>query len=317
MSEQDAANWCLIESDPAVFTEMIKGFGCSGVEVQEVYSLSDLESVDMGNVYGLIFLFKWQPDTQGIPPVGANGAGDVYFALQVVQNACASQALINLLLNCESSDVDIGPTLREFKTFTASMDPASRGLCLTNCEKIRSVHNSFSRPLLFELDTIGKREEQDVYHFVTYVPKGGRVFELDGLTAEPVDLGAIPDGGSWLAVVRQAISAKIEKYSSEEIRFNLMAVVPEKKGALMKRVQELVKANDPGLADQITALQEEIANEDRKLERYKMENERRRHNYVPFIVELIKVLAKEGKLTEMISEHIQTISKPAATQQMN
>ncbi|CDW55877.1 Peptidase C12 and PRP38 and CRAL TRIO domain cont aining protein [Trichuris trichiura] len=333
MSEQDAANWCLIESDPAVFTEMIKGFGtllslppghlieallgCSGAEVQEVYSLSDLTSKNMGEVYGLIFLFKWQPDTQGIPPAGANGAGDVYFALQVVQNACASQALINLLLNCESKDVDIGSTLREFKTFTANMDPASRGLCLTNCDKIRSVHNSFSRPLLFELDSAGKREEHDAYHFITYVPKGGRVFELDGLAAEPVDLGTIPDGGDWLGVVHGAIAAKVEKYSSEEIRFNLMAIVPEKKGVLVKRLQEMIKVNDPALADQVAALQREIANEDKKLDRYKLENNRRRHNYVPFIVELIKVLAKEGKLTEMISEHIQTISKPTSAQQMN
>ncbi|KHJ43301.1 PRP38 family protein [Trichuris suis] len=317
MSEHDAANWCLIESDPAVFTEMIKGFGCSGVEVQEVYSLSDLTSKNMGEVYGLIFLFKWQPDTQGIPPPGTNGAGDVYFALQVVQNACASQALINLLLNCESRDVDIGSTLREFKTFTANMDPASRGLCLTNCDKIRSVHNSFSRPLLFELDSTGKREEHDAYHFITYVPKGGRVFELDGLAAEPVDLGAIPDGGDWLAVVHGAIAAKVEKYSSEEIRFNLMAIVPERKGALVKRMQEMIKDNDPALAEQVAALQQEIANEDKKLDRYKLENNRRRHNYVPFIVELIKVLAKEGKLTEMISEHIQTINKPTSTQQMN
>lgn len=35
---------------------------------------------------------------------------------------------------------------------------------------------------------------------------------------------------------------------------------------------------------------------------YKIENERRKHNYIPFILELLKLTAKKGKLEGLIEE---------------
>uniref|UniRef100_F6ZHF1 Ubiquitin carboxyl-terminal hydrolase n=1 Tax=Ornithorhynchus anatinus TaxID=9258 RepID=F6ZHF1_ORNAN len=311
-----AGEWCLMESDPGVFTELIKGFGCRGAQVEEIWSLEPENFEKLKPVHGLIFLFKWQPGEEPAGSVVQDSRLDtIFFAKQVINNACATQAIVSVLLNCTHRDVHLGETLSEFKEFSQSFDAAMKGLALSNSEVIRQVHNSFARQQMFEFDAKTSAKEEDAFHFVSYVPVSGRLYELDGLREGPIDLGAC-NQDDWISAVRPVIEKRIQKYSEGEIRFNLMAIVSDRKMIYEQKIAELQRQlaeEEPMDTDQssnmLSSIQSEVAKnqmlieeEIQKLKRYKIENIRRKHNYLPFIMELLKTLAEHQQLIPLVEK---------------
>jgi ubiquitin carboxyl-terminal hydrolase L5 len=198
----------------------------------------------------------------------------IFFAKQVIQNACATQAILSILLNLEHADMKLGSTLGDFKDFTQSFDAYNKGLAMSNASQIRTVHNSFSRQTLFEMDNSKNQKDEDVYHFISYLPIDGRLYELDGLKEGPIDLGAIGDG-NWLDVVRPVIEKRIQKYSEGEIHFNLMALVSDRQMIYQRQLDALLNASDDAMEtdskqNEITKLRVQIDDEIMKRKRYRV-----------------------------------------------
>eukprot|EP00320_Phaeocystis_rex_P000591 CAMPEP_0119071910 /NCGR_PEP_ID=MMETSP1178-20130426/55604_1 /TAXON_ID=33656 /ORGANISM="unid sp, Strain CCMP2000" /LENGTH=310 /DNA_ID=CAMNT_0007053877 /DNA_START=41 /DNA_END=973 /DNA_ORIENTATION=+ len=290
------SEWCTVESDPGVFTELVELMGVKGVQFEEVYSLDSASLHELGHVHGLIFLFKWQQELEQSDsrPTVTGYEDHLFFAKQVITNACATQAILSVLLNSEQ--VELGEELSGFKGFTKEFDAELKGLSISNSELVRTAHNSFASPNPFVSDDKRKAtKDDDLYHFIAYVPVAGKLYELDGLKPGPVLLGELASGADWIEAVQPAIQARIERYSGAEIRFNLMAIVASKAEALRAQLAAL-PAGDAAAVE----MQRQVDLEDQRRARWRAENVRRRHNYVPFLINLLRELAAKQQLVPLL-----------------
>jgi ubiquitin carboxyl-terminal hydrolase L5 len=115
-------------------------------------------------------------------------------------------------------------------------------------------------------------EKEDIFHFISYVPVHGALYELDGLSNGPVNLGKIHyfffffdktlgkrhsqlvcwfvliylfikpgpcTEDDWLEKVRPVIQERMSRYTSAEIRFNLLALIKNREDVYRTRIGEI------------------------------------------------------------------------------
>ncbi|XP_001380338.2 ubiquitin carboxyl-terminal hydrolase BAP1 [Monodelphis domestica] len=266
--------WLELESDPGLFTLLVEDFGVKGVQVEEIY---DLQSKCQGPVYGFIFLFKWIEERRSRRKVSTlvdetsviddDIVNNMFFAHQLIPNSCATHALLSVLLNC--SNVDLGPTLSRMKDFTKGFSPESKGYAIGNAPELAKAHNSHARPeprhLPEKQNGISAVRTMEAFHFVSYVPIKGRLFELDGLKVYPIDHGPWGEDEEWTDKARRVIMERIGLATAGEpyhdIRFNLMAVVPDRRikyesklhvlkmnrQTVLEALQQLIRVTQPEL----------------------------------------------------------------------
>jgi ubiquitin carboxyl-terminal hydrolase L5 len=253
----------------------------------------------------------------------------VFFAQQTVQNACATQAILSILLNVPATaDVELGPDLLNFREFTQELSPEMRGESIGANEVIRRVHNGFARPELAMVESKSKRshgKEEDPFHFVSFLPIGDTLYEFDGLKPAPISHGTC--GDAWIGKALKTIGEKIEEIQnagSGEIRFNLMAVIKDRASLYREKIDQQIRlicqledslrltpasdSNDPrqhqiqALFAQNADLEERLEEEQLKMSQQQRENARRRHNFVPLAVALLTEMAKTGDLAKFTSK---------------
>ena len=249
--------WLELDSDPGLFTLLLEDMGVLGTQVEEIYDLQREPLVDSGaNCLGAIFLFRWiedrrsrrkMVDEEDLYVRDEKEVNSMFFAQQIIPNSCATHALISILLNCPQ--LELGSTLTNLRCHVAGMSPENKGLAIGNCPELAMAHNSHAVPRARRRQDRAKEHvpgtrytTSEAFHFVSYVPINGRLFELDGLKKFPVDHGPIL-GNDWTEKLREVITSRLgiatggEPY--HDIRFALMAVVPDPRLALTRRLEML------------------------------------------------------------------------------
>lgn len=197
---------------------------------------------------------------------------------------------------------------------------------------IRTTHNSFSMPDPFVSEEKRSKDDDsdDVFHFVSFLPINGKLYELDGLKPAPVCIGTIAEGQvgnfvvlpaffkrdsnqlpivrtfyvffmrmqAWYEVLIDHLQGRIARFAGNSIKFNLMAMTANRLEAQKRELAEVeakiasASESDEALEQQKASLSAAIADEQAAREKWKTENKRRRHNYVPFAM---KLLVRSGR----------------------
>ena len=125
------------------------------------------------------------------------------------------------------------------------------------------------------------------------------MYELDGLQSGPIVVGKFveeeqkgnaPKNTKWLSVAREAIQKRME---GDAIKFNLMAVTKDKRLGLKEKIA--ANPTDGSLIHHLNI-------EEEKRKQWQLENQRRRHNFVPLCVSILKELARAKKLQSLVEE---------------
>uniref|UniRef100_A0A1A9WHX2 Ubiquitin carboxyl-terminal hydrolase n=1 Tax=Glossina brevipalpis TaxID=37001 RepID=A0A1A9WHX2_9MUSC len=372
--------WLELESDPGLFTLLLEDFGVYGVQVEEVY---DLQKPIEGPVYGFIFLFRWIEERRARRKIVETTAeifvkddeavSSIFFAQQVVPNSCATHALLSVLLNCSETELHLGDTLSRLKSHTLHMSPENKGWAIGNTPELACAHNSHAMPQARRRlernagsGVSTGRFTGEAFHFVSFVPINGHLFELDGLKPYPMDHGGWDVSEDWTDKFRRVMAERLGITTGEQdIRFNLMAVVPDRRIAITHKLkmlrtnqaivsgtlQKLLKSNEDNLDNSATKTNEnatelnwqqqqrsvspspllEVSNaftvrdlqsllknldseiaineqhlndENDRRYMFKVDDCRRTHNYDEFICTFLSMLAHQGVLGELVSQHL-------------
>ena len=121
-----------------------------------------------------------------------------------------------------------------------------------------------------------------------------------------------PAGEDWTDNVRSVIEARMMKYTQGEIQFNLMGIIQDKTIRYMPdlifrtefmsefRYNSQLKSISGMSIDsqmaEVARIEMLLAEEENKRAKWKQENIRRRHNYLPLIMEMLRCLAERDEL---------------------
>lgn len=228
-----------MESSPEVFTRVARALGLDAAHAfVDVYSVDDEDLLAMvpRPVSAVVLLFPITGATPGeetvSPPLGsrargvAPGSGPVWFK-QTIKNACGLYAILHALgNNCallESLPSPLLEYLRRSGNKSVFGDEAD--------EFVAEISEKYIGNTSGDSDAYEGVAPQDIevnLHFITFVVRDGRVYQLDGRQAGPIALGPAEPASDVLdqPLVRQQIRRLMDTASgsADSLHFSMLGL---------------------------------------------------------------------------------------------
>lgn len=103
-------------------------------------------------------------------------------------------------------ELELGNELSNLRQFSLGLPSKEKGHAIGNSDLIREVHNSFHRqdPFVMEETERPAGKDDDVFHFISFLPFNGQLYELDGLQKGPISFGECSEE-NWIPMAREKI----------------------------------------------------------------------------------------------------------------
>lgn len=231
----------------------------------------------------------------------------------------------------KETNYDVGDNIRVLKSFLKPIDSVLRGAAVCSSQPVRDAHNQAARDQLGGhpnlLDEDGKLRSslmaEEMWMYSVFLPGHQHyyVYELEGIAEGPRVCANLDDQDMWFDTAISEVENQINVFRDHNTPFLLFTITSDiiPKNSKRRRSTGSSATNDQEEEDEIedtfdtassseqdengkssndgTAESEES---DQETTREEIERIRATHNYEPFFVEMMKLMASRGDIQEMI-----------------
>ncbi|KAJ7242009.1 ubiquitin C-terminal hydrolase L3 [Mycena rebaudengoi] len=231
-----------IESDPSIFTQLIRALGVHSLEFQEVLSLDPADLLPSGSlalpqpIYALILLYpttreyeaelaaaKKRAHTEGTQYTGSGATEPVIWFEQTIHNACGLYAILHAVSNLGAAEkyIEPGSLLATLLASCVPMEPKERARALETSAGIADV---FRNAATQGSTAVPAAEDEVDFHYVCLIksPLDGHLYEMDGDRNGPMDRQSSAEDPDELTALLSVAKSFIKDGNPH---FQLMALV--------------------------------------------------------------------------------------------
>lgn len=225
--------WFPLESNPQLMNDYVAklGFDTDLYRFCDVFSTEEWAlSMVPQPVAAVVLLYPLtdkQESFRGRDKLAKDQMDKIWFTKQRIGNACGTIGLLHAVQNAPDGCrvYKEGSWLAKFSADTpVTLDPIAKAERLETDDTIASLHDEATSSETNSTDR-GNIDDELITHFIAFVHRHGRLYELDGRKDAPVDHGPTTE----MALLQDSIQVirSFMERDPGEMRFTILALAPK------------------------------------------------------------------------------------------